>query len=305
MKYRPFRQTWILSEFGNGIRFLGIAVLLVFVSTLQAQENTHEQGLLWRIYKQGLPTSYLFATIHSEDQRVLELPAYVSQVLRTADTVVLEASVDDEVDDTSLQHMMFTDDRRLSSVLSPALFASALRAMEDRGFSKEATDRLKPWAVSIILSVPRPKNGLFLDLYLANYALRNNIPLKALEAAVEQLAILDGFELDEQVIMLQDTLAELEQIPRLHEQLIEAYLQGDLRRLVDISEQSMGTGSSQLASKLKDRLIIERNHRMIKRLEPLLQQQRLFIAVGALHLPGAQGLLALLEAKGYRLTAVH
>lgn len=294
-----------MNKVSNGIRFLGVAVLLVFIATLQAQESTQERGLLWRIYKDGLPTSYLFATIHSEDQRVLDLPAYVIQVLKNSDSVVLEASVDNEVDNASMQHMMFADDRRLSSVLGPALFDSVQRAMEDRGFSNEATDRLKPWAVSILLSVPRRKTGLFLDLYLANYARRNNIPLKALEAAVEQVAILDGFALDEQVIMLRDTLAELEQIPRLHEQLIEAYLQGNLRRLAAISEQSMGTGSAQLASKLKDRLIIKRNHRMVEKLEPLLRQQRLFIAVGALHLPGAQGLLALLKAKGYRLTAVH
>jgi uncharacterized protein YbaP (TraB family) len=290
---------------GDGIRFMGVAVVMVLIAPLQAQEITPERGLLWRIYKQDFPTSYLFATIHSEDPRVLDLPGYVSQVIKAADTVVLEASVDDQAGNASLQHMLFTDDRRLSTVLSANLFEDTLRAMEDRGFSKEATERLKPWAVSIILSVPRPKTGLFLDLYLANYARRNNIPVKALEAVVEQHAILDGFELNEQVIMLQDTLAELEQIPRLHEQLVEAYLEGDLSRLAAISEQSMGTGSARLASKLKHRLILERNYRMIQRLEPLLRERRLFIAVGALHLLGTQGLLALLQAKGYRLTAVY
>jgi uncharacterized protein YbaP (TraB family) len=201
--------------------------------------------------------------------------------------------------------MLFADNRHLSSVLDPALYESALLAMEDRGFSKEAMDRLKPWAVSIILSVPRPKTGLFLDLYLASYAHRNEIPVKALETAKEQLGILDGFDLDEQVLMLKDTLDNLQSIPRLHEQLIEAYLLGDLGRLVVISEEAMGTGTRELADKLRTKLIVERNLRMVERLEPILREQRLFVAVGALHLPGDQGLLALLHERGYRLTAVH
>ncbi len=305
MKYCFFDPVQLLEKADSGFRSMIIIIFLVFITPLHSQENTHDRGLLWRIYKQGLPTSYLFATIHSEDQRVLKLPAYVSQVIKTTDTVVLEASVDDQAGNASLRLMLFSDNRRLSTVLSPALYESTLRAMEDRGFSKEAMDRLKPWAVSIMLSVPRPKTGLFLDLYLAKYARQHNIPVKALETAIEQLAILDGFDLDEQVIMLKDTLDELERIPRLHEQLIEAYLQGDLQRLVEISEEAMGTGSQELANKLRDQLIIERNQRMVQRLEPLLREQRLFIAVGALHLPGAQGLIALLRARGYRLTVVY
>ena len=44
---------------------------------------------------------------------------------------------------------------------------------------------------------------------------------------------------------------------------------------------------------------------MAERLEPLLNQGRLFVAVGALHLPGEGGVLNLLAQRGYRITAVE
>jgi len=49
-------------------------------------------------------------------------------------------------------------------------------------------------------------------------------------------------------------------------------------------------------------MIEQRNVIMADRMEPLLQQSRTFVAVGALHLPGAGGLLMLLEQRGYRVT---
>jgi len=60
-----------------------------------------------------------------------------------------------------------------------------------------------------------------------------------------------------------------------------------------------------VASEFRRRLIIDRNQRMAERLEPIMARQPTFIAVGAMHLPGERGVLALLAARGYRVTAVY
>lgn len=52
-------------------------------------------------------------------------------------------------------------------------------------------------------------------------------------------------------------------------------------------------------------LIHERNARMLKRLLPILSEGRAFVAVGALHLPGDDGLIALLRTSGYSLTRLE
>jgi hypothetical protein len=50
--------------------------------------------------------------------------------------------------------------------------------------------------------------------------------------------------------------------------------------------------------------IVDRNLRMAERLEPILEQGGVFVAVGALHLPGPDGLFELLRAQGYRISAL-
>jgi uncharacterized protein YbaP (TraB family) len=287
------------------ILLLKIVVLQAISLSVQGQDTLFDRGLLWRIEKQGYPSSYLLGTIHSEDKRVLELPTVVSQKMQEVDTLVLEAPVGEWAGAASLQTMLFDGDTRLSEVLSPELYKRTIKAMVDSGYPKKAADRLKPWAVSITLSVPRPKTGLFLDRYLAEEARKYTKAVKSLETVTEQLAILNGFSLDEQITMLEDTLRDLPQISGFHEALIQAYLKSDLRSLVEISEQAMGMGSKSLVEKVRHRLIVERNVRMVQRLEPMLRRESLLVAIGALHLPGRSGLLALLAGRGYSLTVVY
>ena len=270
-----------------------------------ADDTAYKQGLLWEIVTPGQPSSYLFGTIHSEDSRVVELPAIVSTTLKAADTLVLEAPVDSQAEAISFQAMLFTDSTRLPKVLNPELYQRTLKAMVERGFSQQVVNVLKPWAISIILSVPKPDTGLFLDLFLMQMASAQSIPVWSLETIGEQLAILDGFNLNEQVQMLKDTLHELPEIAALHEQLIRAYLDRDLARLVSISEQSMGMGSVELREKLSKQLIVQRNKRMVNRMEPLFLNGRVFVAIGALHLPGEEGILSLLVARGHQVKAIY
>ena len=54
-----------------------------------------------------------------------------------------------------------------------------------------------------------------------------------------------------------------------------------------------------------NRLIFQRNEKMVQRMKPLLEKIDAFIAVGAMHLPGEKGVLALLEKQGYEVTAIY
>src|SRR3546814_9044049 len=55
----------------------------------------------------------------------------------------------------------------------------------------------------------------------------------------------------------------------------------------------------------KKAFLDDRNHRMVERLVPLLERGKAFVAVGAAHLPGEEGMLHLLEQQGYRITRVY
>jgi uncharacterized protein len=158
---------------------------------------------------------------------------------------------------------------------------------------------LKPWAVFAVLSMPQSDGGLILDMVLYQKATGQGKPASGLESAAEQLAVFEGLSLQDQTELLEMTLDNLPSQSQLFEQLIEAYAADDLKRLTEIAridfEQSRSTSARRFMTRLND----DRNRRMVRRMIPYLEQGNTFIAVGALHLAGPGGILALLRQNGY------
>ena len=89
--------------------------------------------------------------------------------------------------------------------------------------------------------------------------------------------------------------------------MIRAYLAGNLAEMFRINE-SILDNAPELRRHNADFLgavLYSRNRRFVERLEPLLRKGRLFAAFGALHLFGEEGVLSLLERRGYRLQRVE
>jgi uncharacterized protein YbaP (TraB family) len=87
--------------------------------------------------------------------------------------------------------------------------------------------------------------------------------------------------------------------------LREAYLARDLVAVYDLLNAAKVDDSTGAVARFEQRLVIDRNRRMVDRMGELLQQGNAFVAVGALHLPGEQGILQLLADRGYRVTRVY
>lgn len=263
-----------------------------------------EQGLLWHISGKGVD-SYLFGTMHSDDPRVARIPSQVERHFTKADTLMLEVSLDAQTEMAVALQMMLPSDTSLSSLLGDALGRQAQQAMLTRGIPPEVTERFQPWAVTLTLSMPEQKSGQFLDKLLYQRALQSGKAFQPLESADEQIAVFARLSIDEQKDMLRQTLKDYQDYPRLFEQMIEAYLNRDLARLEQISNDHAMSENRALQDKVMARLLEQRNHRMVERMEPHLQQGIVFVAIGALHLPGDEGLIALLRQRGYRLSRIY
>ncbi|MEJ2452394.1 MAG: TraB/GumN family protein [Gammaproteobacteria bacterium] len=94
-------------------------------------------------------------------------------------------------------------------------------------------------------------------------------------------------------------------MPAFLQSLIDLYLARDLAGLEAINNQQLQSADAKLAADVEQRLILTRNHRMVMRMQARLQEGYAFIAVGALHLPGEQGILKLLEEHGYLVKYVY
>ncbi|MDH3716167.1 MAG: TraB/GumN family protein, partial [Gammaproteobacteria bacterium] len=177
--------------------------------------------------------------------------------------------------------------------------------MHQRQVPEPALRRLRPWAVAMVLSMPRQFSGLALDLYLQQYAQRLEKPLYGLESLEEQLAVFDELSTTEQLQLLHTTLHQLPELPALIEALTNAYLARDLAAMQALVEAQLAIGDVRFNHRFSTRLIDDRNLRMLRRMQPRLREGGAFIAVGAMHLPGERGLLSLLRGRGYELLAIY
>ena len=283
-----------------------LAMVLFFPLAAMAQADTERgHGLLWEISKSGQLPSHLFGTIHSEDPEVVALPAPVRQVFDAANSVVLEILMDTEAMMYSSTAMLMLDGRSLSDVLGMPLYKQVAEAIASRGIPELVLNRMKPWAVAVTLSTPALETGQVLDLVLYQDALQQDKAVYGLETMQEQLDLFDSLPESDQVILLRDAVDNLPELDAMNAELLAVYKQRDIEGLLAINETAMQTGDQRLAKDFQRRVIDDRNHRMAERMQPYLQQGKAFVAVGALHLPGKEGLLNLLEQQGYTVRRVY
>ncbi|MDH3451667.1 MAG: TraB/GumN family protein [Gammaproteobacteria bacterium] len=279
-------------------RVAGLLVVLLLVpfwaQTGADQARAPTQGLLWEIRAGNAAPSYLLGTMHSDDPRLLELPAQLERVLQSASSFTMEVIIDPLAMTELGQHMLLPPQESLADMLDARTWQRLVSAMRQR-----------PWAVAMVLSMPQQFSGLALDLYLQQYAARLGKKLYGLESIEEQVAVFEGLSKAEQVQLLQTTLLQLPELPALIEALTAAYLAGDLAAMQALTDAQLAIGDAQFNRRFIRRLIDERNVKMLRRMQPRLREGGALIAVGAMHLPGERGLLRLLRDQGYELGAIY
>lgn len=264
----------------------------------------HPHGLLWRITAPGTTPSYLFGTIHVSNPEVLKLAARVEKQLAHADSFVMEALINDQGTAEFVRRMYFTDGRRLEPLLGEALYRRTAALLGRYGLPAQAVTSIRPWGAFITLSEPPAQLGLPLDLVLMRKAEAHGARIFGLETVKEQADIFADMSMADQVALLRDSVCHFDLLQKQIAQLERLYLKQDLAGLQHLSEQyQQGTGS--LQRQVMDKLIVQRNRRMARRLVPHLREGNAFIAIGALHLPGEQGVLSLLERQGFSVEPVH
>ncbi len=290
---------------------LAVALLLAVAAVVGAakardEAAVHAEGLLFELTPPAAETpSWLFATIHTEDPRVLRLAEPVADALAAADALVLEVVPDAASVRAAARAMRLPGDTVLADLVPPALYRRCVQALTTRGLPDALARKLKPWAVMTILSTPPARTGVFLDRRLYQRAQADAKPTFGLETTAEQLAVFEQLQADEQVALLGAAVAAQGERERVFEALIDAYLRGALDELLALSEDRVPGLEPRLQRRLREIVIDSRNRRMLARIRALPAQRSHFIAVGALHLPGDQGLLAGLHAADYQVRRLH
>ncbi|WP_433761042.1 TraB/GumN family protein [Brucella anthropi] len=281
----------------------------------EADAVPNRKGLLWKIDKDGVEPSYLFGTIHLSDPRVLTLPKAADEAYRSASTVVIETT--DILDPKAFLRLkleqpdllLFTDGSTLKSHIPPERREEIEQKLAERGIVLDAVAKMKPWVLTSLLALPkcereRKNDGeKSLDERLALDAQAEGRNVLGLESAAEQLVAMNRMPLDFHLRNLVATVDYGDKVEDAMETTTALYLKGEIGMIMPslrkIVPDSLSEADYELFLKY---LISDRNQVMTDRAVPIVDKGNAFIAVGALHLPGKDGIIELLRAKGYRVS---
>lgn len=275
---------------------------------------------LWKIEKPGVAPSWLFGTMHITDPRVVRMPDAARTAFDSARTVVIETV--DILDPAKAQAAlmakpeltMFTDGNTLVSFLDEEDAKLVESELANRGIPLALVSRMKPWMVAGMLALPqcelaRKSSGAeFLDIRIANDARRDGKALLGLESIGEQMAAMADLPMEFHIRGLVETIRLAELMPDIMATMTELYLQGEIALIMPTI---LAAGPEANAddidgyAEFERRIVVMRNHVMAERSAPILAEGNAFIAVGALHLPGEEGLVTLLQQDGFTVTAIR
>ncbi|MDQ3196841.1 MAG: TraB/GumN family protein [Pseudomonadota bacterium] len=264
------------------------------------------KGLLWKVEKKGVVPSYLFGTIHVDDDRVLALPPAVKKAFDRSRVFAAEL-VNDEAATRKFFAAMVTREPHLPALLGGGLYSDVDKLLAQYNIPSEARPRFKPWAAMLTLLQPRGATGMILDRKLLFDADEARKKIVGLESIEEQIAVFDQMPQQTQIILLREVVANHETIQGSVLSAVEAYLERDLSKLWKLNAEAMSddAGSQSHNEVFLNRLLYQRNERMVERLLPLFDRGGAFAAFGALHLYGKRGVPSLIEQRGYKVQRVY
>lgn len=286
-------------------KILSVLILILVVSFVKAQNNS----LLWSIVKPGsTDTSYLFGSIHISDARVFNVNKHFNRVFDKSQTVALELHFDSINPFTLLNHVMMEKGLTLQKVMPDDKYAVVKSYFEDSLKSPmQFVERFQPiYTSTLIQTEGKSTPGKSLDETIFNSAKEQNKHVVGLEKAEEQMSAFAALPYKVQAEILYQTVIDLMKNSGEDdsmEKLIKLYTNQDLEGItayINNFDYEDNNIIEPYIEVLTEKLLIERNHRMVERSIPLLKNTTL-IVVGAAHLPGKQGLIELFQKEGFEV----
>jgi len=276
-----------------------LVLLLLCVAT--AARAGQDSALYWALSRDGRPAGYLLGTIHSEDPRVLDFSEEFANELKANQVFAMEMVPDLPTLTRLTEYMHYQDGTTLEQRIGPERFAQVRAALADYRVPADWIARMKVWAAMMTLSVPPPRTGLFMDFSLSLRAAGSGLKVVGLETLEQQLSFLEQMPGEQQLALLDQALDEHARVAEVHDQMIKNYLANDLPSLAGQVDDQLAALAPEARQYFMTEGIEARNRRMLATVLPLLRESRVFVAVGALHLPGETGLIALLRGQGFEL----
>lgn len=281
-----------------------ISILIVLISTGTAQ--LEGDNFLWEISgEEG--EFYLMGSLHFMPQGSYPLSDEIYNALNNSDLLAVELDLR-ELDQQSIQQYvqengLFHDETRLKDVLDENTYKKVLDLTGDFGLAESQVNLFKPWYASQVISdIIFQKIGLEaaegVDLHMIQKAEEQDIELFELETFEEQMDIISNMDMELQIAVLEDTLADLDYQADTLVGLIDKWHDGEVEPVYEFlfANREENPDIEEYYQKVFD----ERDSNMKEDiLELLSDYDKPFVVVGSGHIINDEGLLHLFENAGF------
>ncbi len=268
--------------------------------------------LLWKVSGNGLGRpSYIMGTYHFAPATMMEKIPGMAQAFEGCDVVVGEIDKEEMMNSETQMKMgmamMAPPDSTLDKLFSREDYAIVEKVFDkyfgSMGVKLSQMNMLKPSAISMQMQAmqavkyfPNFNENELIDMAVQTRANEMGRPSIGLETIEEQTAMLFDAPLTEQAEDLLDACKKDDYFMVQSSALVEAYMAQDLAKIESImTDPEMGGDDAEAM----DALIYDRNRNWVEKLVKMMPERAALVCVGAGHLPGDQGLLQLLRARGY------
>ena len=259
---------------------------------------------------------WLFGTIHVGDERIDTAVEKLKPFLDGADALAVEFDVVAYENDFAAQiqgmnHFLLTDGTKITDHMPAETYEKAAALLKEAKVSPELmqTYDLAMWSQLVEQAALMTKTDFDIesgvDRTLIHYCYDRGIEVRDVESAELQYGLLAGFPDELNLLMLENTLDNLDGYKFSMNLLYNAWLRGNASTLEGLlnsegSSDQLSEEEAALMDEYYDVMLTQRNAGMRdKAVEWLEAGDRVFFAVGAAHLLGEDGLIALLRAEGY------
>lgn len=279
-----------------------------FSSAWSQRSKAVENSIFWEVRGKDLTKpSYLFGTFHLMGSTYIDSLKQVSKKFKESKTVVGEILLDSSM---TMKMMLAArmNDSTLDKLLTPDEYKETATWLKElSGYDLSMFNGMNPMTIQIFLMTMLqqkyfPLSGpadVPMDMYFQTVAKKEGKKLVGLETFDTQMnALFEQFSAKRQAEMLTKFVREKDKALAEIKSMNNSYRKGNLRELEMLL--SGQTYTEQEAKVLLD----NRNKKWMEQLPELMREQSTFVAVGALHLTGENGLITLFRKAGYKVTPI-
>jgi len=264
------------------------------------------KALFWKVSSGG-KVGYLLGSIHLGSKDMYPLPKEIEDAFERSTALIVEVDIN-RVDPQGMQAMilskgLYTGDDSLWNHVTPEVRQSIEKFCEKYAFPAMAMAKFKPWMAALtVATLPMTKSGmeagLGIDKYFLDKAGAAKKKIVEAESAEWQIKLLSSFPDDVQTKYMASALEEgaLDKVKKIQ----DVWMAGDAAALDAMIHEKSSTPEVVMRGMLEDR-----NPHMADVAEQALKGgETAFMVVGAAHMVGAEGVVKLLEKRGYKVELV-